>query len=485
MLKKDKIKRYVPEYFKPNINVQWKALLEAHGEEDDIIVEQIGEAKKQIFVETAEKGYLDTLGDNVSVFRPLELNLADDKFRKLIEFLSFYPKQVRSLIANVLDTFYNETFSRFNLQTQNNATYNLSGGESLVFRKENDETVTVTKEFILDGGVDGFGTIRVSSTSGMYVGQQVQISDDNSQTIQANVTNLTNNIITTDKDTSGFTTTDNAIVFFDTYQYVVFQSSDFEVPGAATAEEVAEVINRTAVGIIAQSASSDTQVNIRTETVGLTGYIQVLGGTANDELNFSLLPGKNLKVEINEINPNELVIRIPSTIPALRRALIGCLHFHSDSSITANWPSAYIYDPSGAGYTVKNIYTTLNQNITAGSVYTQISVNDSSAFINEAGILMLSFGKEKIEYPVPYIGRPNNTTLLLDPSYVFLKDHVSGESINQILMASTVPRTNGQDYAVYNVGISAARDQVQDIVRSIVATGVVIRWVIDFPVCGK
>lgn len=485
MNKKEKILTHVPSYFSPKSNLYWRTLLESHGEEDEKIVQQIDQAKQQIFVITAEKVYLDSLGENVAVFRPLELNLSDEKYRRLIPLLSFYPKQVKSLITKILDVFYHETFSRFNIQTTSLAPFNLSGGECLVFKKENDGVVGVTKSFTADGNSDGPGTIRVASTSGMYVGQQVSVSDDDTKTFTATVIGLTGTVVTTDQDMSGLTLVQNPIVFFDTYQYVVFQASDFETPGSATTSEVAEAINVVAKGITAESTSSDTVVSLRTETVGRKGEIQVLGGTANDVLNFPVVIGRTLRVEVTEINPNEIVIRIPATIPALRRQLSGCLHYHPNAVIVPGWPSSYVYNPLFGDYTVKGTSTTLNQSILAGQVYTQLLVIDASSFPNEPGLLMLNFGKNGMEYPVPYIGRPNNSTLLIDPGYVFTNSHSVGESINTMIYSATVPRQNGGDYPVYTVGIEGARLQVQEIVRSIVATGVVIRWEVDYPVCGK
>jgi len=484
MDKKEKIKKSIPSYFKPTTNVMWKTLLNAYGTEDNNIVTQISETKKQIFVDTAEKEYLDALGDNVAVFRPLELNLSDEKYRELIKFLSFYPKQVKHLIYKILDVFYAETFARFNLQTQVNGPFALFGEETLVFKNENGYTTTITKKLLVDGETDGPGTIRISNTSGMYLGQTAQISDDNSQTEIVTVIGLTNTVATLSTSTNIYTTSQNAIVFFDTCQYVTFKATDFETPGSATVDETVLAINERAVGVSAESISADTKVNLRTNTPGLKGSIVVLGGTANDVLQFSLLPGRVLRIEINEIKPNEVVIRIPSTIPALRRQLEGCLHFHLDSTLTSGWPSSYLYNPTLIDYTVNKTQTTLNQNITEGLIYTQLSVTDSSSFPNESGILMIGFGRNGMEYPISYIGRPNNSTLLIDPSYQFTKNHLSGESINIILNDGTTPRGNGEDYPVYAVGIEAARTQVQDIITGIVAEGVLIRWVIDYPRCG-
>lgn len=484
MDKKDKIKRSVPSYFNPQYNVNWKALLEAHGEADNEIVEQIGQAKRQLFVETAEKTYLDSLGDNVGVYRPLELNLSDDKYRQLIEFLSFYPKQIRGLVYDVLDVFYDKTFSRYDIQTQNMAPFSLLDGNSLVFKTEGDTTISVTRYLTADGETDGANTIRLENTYGLYVGQTVQVSDNNSEVIAAQITNLTNTVVTLNKPTSQFTLDQSAIVIFDTYQYVTFSSDQFADISQATASEVAEIINAVADGATAQVLSSQTVLSLRTDTLGLKGSIQVLGGTANNALNFpTSIQSQSLRVQISEINPNEIIIRIPSTIPALRRVLKGSAHLHSDSSLT-DWKGSFLYD-STVGYTVQRFKTTLNQNIVEGQVYTQLSCIDTSNIPNERGLLIFNFGRENTEVLVPYLGRPNNSTILLDPSYVFTESHSIGDQINKVLVGSTVPRSGGRDLPAYVVGIEEAREQVQEIVRSIIATGVVIRWDITYPVCGK
>ena len=71
MSKKDNIKRFFPNLFKPYTNTYIKGLLETFGDSDDRAVEQIENAKEQIFISTAQGSFLDTLGSNVGVQRPL------------------------------------------------------------------------------------------------------------------------------------------------------------------------------------------------------------------------------------------------------------------------------------------------------------------------------------------------------------------------------------------------------------------------------
>lgn len=269
----------------------------------------------------------------------------------------------------------------------------------------------------------------------------------------------------------------------------------------------------------------------------------------------------NPRVTVNEINPNEIVIEIPSSVPALRRQLQGSHHFHNYSGIVQsidnlnkeivvdfdaafpydskslkadevaqadfgqgvlrrtkimsnsvgrvgvvlqfalgedlsvyqtgqrfmvvnvpNYVGSFIPDPSRP-YTVTQKRGTLNQNIVAGNIYTLLSMSDASAIPDAPGRLIFSFGRSGEEADVKYYGRPNNTTLLIDPAYTFTKNHSIGDVVNVIVKPYNKPAADGSDYSVYLVGVTAARILAQQIVESIVAAGVVIRWTVNEPSC--
>lgn len=69
-------------------------------------------------------------------------------------------------------------------------------------------------------------------------------------------------------------------------QTVTFNTSEFAAIGAATAEEVAAVINAEATGLQAV-ATGGTQVTITSDIVGTGSFVEVTGGTANTALGFS------------------------------------------------------------------------------------------------------------------------------------------------------------------------------------------------------
>lgn len=263
----------------------------------------------------------------------------------------------------------------------------------------------------------------------------------------------------------------------------------------------------------------------------------------------------NPNIFIAELNANEVVIQIPSSVPALRRSLKGANHFKCYSgtitsvdnisktitldldsslkslvvdewkdavigqgyqSLTAisntagntgitvqfnasadisgytngrfivanvtNYPSAYVPNPTRE-YTVTKERGILGQNIIAGNIYPTLLMQDASNIPDAPGKIVFNFGRTGEEADINYFGRPNNTTLLLDPSYNFTTNHSIGEMVNVIVKPYQTPIINGNDYSVYIVGVTAARILAQQIVESVTASGVVVRWLIKEPEC--
>lgn len=143
---------------------------------------------------------------------------------------------------------------------------------------------------------------------------------------------------------------------------------------------------------------------------------------------------------------------------------------------------SFFKNPSSA-YSVTSSRGTLGQAIVAGNIYPTLTMSDASNIPDSPGRLIFNFGKMNQEAEIKYFGRPNNSTLLLDPSYIFTKDHSSGEVVNVIVKPSVPIDQNGGDYGIYLVGVTAARTLAQQIVESVIAIGIVINWQIVEPKC--
>jgi hypothetical protein len=249
--------------------------------------------------------------------------------------------------------------------------------------------------------------------------------------------------------------------------------------------------------IITDSITGDQTINIRTNTPGPVGRLTVpssaMAGTG--ELNFALgdydILDLNQRVAVYNIRPNELFIEIPATVPALRRTLKGSHHFHANATLepavppdNGIWAGSFFYNPTGSveTLTVSRQRCNTQQTISKGSVSISVAVDDNSSFLLPSGEVILGFGTNLQEGPIKYRGIPNKNTVLLDPAYVFKNDHAIGTTINVISQNKPyVPRTNGQDLAIYLTSPSGAREVVQGIIASLAAEGIIVKFQVLAP----
>lgn len=284
-------------------------------------------------------------------------------------------------------------------------------------------------------------------------------------------------------------------------QNIKVLNGDIAANGMATAEEIQNILSRikgATVEILTDSITGNQSINIRTNTPGSVGNIQVIASSMVGPTKLDFTAGSydilNLpqRVAVYNINPNELLIEIPAIVPALRRTLKGAHHFHQDGTIEppvppANgiWQGSFFFNPGGnAGvpFTITGQQATLNQTVNKGSVYTSLTVMNASNFLAPSGILMINFGKSTQEAPIRYRGIPNSNTLLIDPSYVWRNNHFAGEVLNVIGAQSPyTPRKDGTDLAIYMTSPSGARVVVQDILDTLKAAGIIINFLVLAP----
>lgn len=587
----------LPSLYKAETNTYIRGLLKAWGFLDDQVTIEIGNTKDQLFVETANARNLDRLGSNVGVNRAPELGIDDNDFRDLVPVLSFYPKQVRATIVALLDVFWGAGFTRPNISSGNTETFNfgpqvaLSG--TLTFKKD-DKVVKGSGTSFLSQVQPG-DYIKPSSAPGtQYVKVSGVISND---TLELSLP-WSNNTVVNTAGQNGPIKTLEYTVDRRVSKTIRFIPNAFANLTAVTINELIAFINANIEHspLITADQFLDpilgTKLNIRTNTPGLRGSIQITGGTANAPgiLNFPTTLAIETRAKVIEVNPNEIVVQIPSSVPVLRRSLKGSAHpretkaqitsnreifnfagLGASSTLTltidgspytvtfthalnfanpakataievaevinaqllflnatagigvtdpkrvalsttegsseyqitggtanailgftttlqqdpdlieANFPSSYIFDPVGQLFTVTGTSSELSTPVLAGSVSSTLSIANASAFPNIPGKFILDFGRANQEGPVSYTSRPNNSTLLIDASYQFQKDHAAGRKVNLISSQPTIPRVTGDDYPVYVTGTEEARTAAQDLIKKLLAAGVVVRFIIDFP----
>lgn len=162
------------------------------------------------------------------------------------------------------------------------------------------------------------------------------------------------------------------------------------------------------------------------------------------------------------------------------QAIIGTGPLGDVMSLEPNQPGPYMYDISQP-FTVSNIGTTLAQNLD-GTMPRVISVGDSSQFPDEQGNLILGYGTQQQEGPVPYIARPSNNTLLISPAYTVKKTHALGTDI-ALVSEKSPPNISrdGLDYPFYITDVVSGRIYAQDLINSVAASGINIVFTILYP----
>lgn len=423
-----KFERYVkhlPTTYKPKTNPVVKALFEVIADKDDEVVQNLKATKAQIFVPTAEGKYLDRLGNNRGVSRPTELGLLDDDYRKLIPVMSFKPKQIRRIFYDLMDVFWGPLFSRSNVTSSNSAPFSVSIGEDL----------------------------------------KIKVNDGPEQVIK-------------------------------------ILSEDLAVDGTATVSEMVAILDKikgTTVSIVEDTVLSTERVNVRTDAPGASGSVEFTGGSAisglklDMELKRFLITDLDQRTVVYELRHRELIIELPAVLPVLRRTLKGSHHFHADSTLTGDSHiGSFLFSPNGnKPYTLTSQRANLLSAITKDNVFTTLTVDDTSLFEVQSGFLIFNFGKKNEEQPVKFFSIPNSNTILIDPAHVFKFTHAIGTTVNMILgdLKPYKPRTNGNDLAVYLTSPAEARTLVQDLLASLAAAGVIVKFIIKFPtykyLCGN
>lgn len=102
----DKMHKRMPAFYKTKTNPNWKAVIDAIGESDDSLAELLQEVRKQFFIATSSRPYIDRLGANNLVSRPRFVGMSDEDFRKFIPIVAYQPKQVKLVFDQLLDIFF-------------------------------------------------------------------------------------------------------------------------------------------------------------------------------------------------------------------------------------------------------------------------------------------------------------------------------------------------------------------------------------------
>jgi len=240
--------------------------------------------------------------------------------------------------------------------------------------------------------------------------------------------------------------------------------------------------------------TGDERINIRTNTPGTRGSIEVVSGfgglgyTQGFRFRVTDLAQRTVLYQIDE---GEVLIELPAIVPTLRRTLKGSHHFHADATIeppvapsNTVWQGSFLYSSTQQPFLVTSIKGVLEETVLKGSVVNQITISDSTPFPATGGSLIFNYGKSNEEQPINFIAVPNNKTILIDPGNTFQSTHAVGSEVNLLSegqITPYTPRINGDDLAVYLTSPANARSLVQEILKSLTAAGISVRFLVLLP----
>jgi hypothetical protein len=271
---------------------------------------------------------------------------------------------------------------------------------------------------------------------------------------------------------------------------IEIRAIDYANIAAVTADELSLAINKLSDEEVIAKSRIDSitklkHVNVRTTTQGPTGTIQVVTGGVQTLLSFptdkQIFNDILRPAVLYEVNNREVVVILPSSPPIVTRGLEGSAHFHPDET-TGNWEGPYLFDPR-AKFSISSVNTTTSVAINPGQVLTNIQTTTiPSTFPTSGGSFILDFGISTQEGPIDYILIPNSNNIIIDPTHVFQKAHASGADLRFVRSVSPPDlEADGSDFAAYVTGLAAARNALRDLIRDVVAAGMVIRFIVLTP----
>ncbi len=507
-----RLRAYLNPYLKgPNCEAILRALAKGSA---SYLIDNVRAVNDQLYVTTAQGRYLDERLSEAGITRPPQLGLSDETFRQIgIEIKN--RKQVRDLINNLLNAVFGDEFVRAINPARLTEPYNLVDGDTLTINFDDHHTVTVQ--------------FKAADFQNIAAAKAQEIAD----------------IITKELRNLGFTGTaiakdDGMGPYVAILSDTVGPASSVTVLGGRAQNELKFDSPISAGGNMSTqwTLSLESGGNVRFTWSGganpqlgkvkAGNYVNIYGGgfsSSDNEGSYTITSVQSGQVNIayfevyNPLGTSGIVVQgaddaivfynperkvlasrlsyaaayqpearllqifLPASTKVIRRDRIGSAHFHDPSdpqSLLPEQEGPYIYDLSQP-FVVGSVGTTLDQNLD-GTMPKIITVNDATQFPDRQGYLVLDYGTDRQEGPIPYIARPSNNTLLISPAYKIQKSHPIGADVALIAQRAPVSVSrDGLDYPIYLTDVVSGRVYAEDLINSVAATGINVVVTILYP----
>jgi len=152
----------------------------------------------------------------------------------------------------------------------------------------------------------------------------------------------------------------------------------------------------------------------------------------------------------------------------------------SQSTSVTKIKGPYIWD-TRAAFVLSSMTGTIAEQIQLGQSKKLLLLNTNNLPTTQ-GFVIFDYGTERQEGPIRYLSKPSNNTIVVDPAYIFQKDHSLGASITAIShKGPQVMGGTGDEYGPYVTDTALARLVFQDLATQVKSVGIFIEFLVRYP----
>lgn len=461
--KTNKIHDYMPAIYNTKSNPNWRAFVEAVGDSDQETADLIEAVRKQFFVKTASRPYIDRLGTVSNVQRPRFVGMDDQTFREFIPVMSYNPKQVKLVLDRLLDLFFFKDSTTSFIQTSEYEPFNLKDGWELEYLVDgiNNEKIKLYSSDFAD--ISNASASEIVSAINRQVQYSYAISYEDSITGKTYIRIFTNTIGAkgslsmigglanigmkfdgfNDDAGNGNDTQWTVSIVGDTVTYTYLAGEDPNITAVSKDDVVLIDMDDN------RGYYTITDVDIVNKSFSFTGLFNTAGTytqTSSDDVKFmvnfvSHVYTQNRRALTWEVRPGEIIVEIPPSPPVVKRNRKGAAHINGVTSLVDGFPSSSSIElkepdrfPEDGG---KFLIEQLNEIKTEISATTQTSYTFNSRLISDQPVYS-------------YTSRVGNTLMGVTPELPSTAslNKFSISSISRVSNELTVTTSSEHGYSV-------------------------------------
>ncbi len=502
-------------YLSPTIHGKnTDAVLEALAGPSSYLVNNLAAASDQMYIATASGRYLDERLTYYNIIRPAAVGLSDDVYRTIGTEVK-NRKQVRDLINNLLSAIFGDEYVRGTNQSRSFEPYNLMDGDTLIVNFDDANTIPIQFKTSQFASIAAATAQEVADSITKYLrslgysGTAISKDDGNGPYVEiiSDTIGASSSVTVLGGRAQNELNFDSSVAAGGNMstQYTLSLRAGgiirFTWTGGAN-PQLGKVSDGNYVNVFGggfASSANEGSYTITASKGGVVGvsYFEVLNplGTtgivvqgSDDAIRFfnpvrKVLASRSQYAAVYQTEARILQIFLPAATKVVRRDRRGSAHFHDTAesiSLLPDQEGPYIYDLTQP-FTISATGTLLAQELD-GTMPRIVSVDNAADFPDQQGNLILGYGTERQEGPIPYIARPSSNTLLLSPAYTIRNVHPTGTDVALVAQKAPVSLSrDGSDFEFFITGITEGRLYAQSLINSVTASGITVVFVVLLP----